>query len=74
MLRRVNEIAEVLAELVKREPICHRPELGTTRADYERMMDESFREVGASGRATIWRRTNEGWKIVYHQGTLVAME
>ena len=23
-------------------------------------------------RATIWRRTIEGWKIVYHQGTVVA--
>jgi len=23
-------------------------------------------------RATIWRRTAEGWQIVYHQGTLVA--
>ena len=22
-------------------------------------------------RATIWRRTAEGWKIVYHQGTVV---
>jgi hypothetical protein len=22
-------------------------------------------------RATIWRRSPEGWKIVYHQGTLV---
>jgi hypothetical protein len=23
-------------------------------------------------RATIWRRTEDGWKIVYHQGTIVA--
>ncbi|HEY7213320.1 MAG TPA: DUF4440 domain-containing protein, partial [Thermoanaerobaculia bacterium] len=23
-------------------------------------------------RSTIWRRTAEGWKIVYHQGTVVA--
>jgi hypothetical protein len=22
-------------------------------------------------RATIWQRTAEGWKIVYHQGTIV---
>jgi len=116
---------EVLAELSRREPIFHRPEFGTTRADFERMTDESFWEVGASGkrysrafvldelerrhaaphedvwetsdfqcqklaedlflltytllqdksrltrRATIWRRTSEGWKIVYHQGTIV---
>jgi hypothetical protein len=24
-----------------------------------------------SRRSTIWRRTSQGWKIVYHQGTLV---
>jgi hypothetical protein len=23
-------------------------------------------------RATVWRRTAQGWKIVYHQGTVVA--
>jgi hypothetical protein len=22
-------------------------------------------------RATIWQRTKDGWKIVYHQGTIV---
>ncbi|MEO8366446.1 MAG: DUF4440 domain-containing protein [Pseudoxanthomonas sp.] len=25
-----------------------------------------------SRRATLWRHTGDGWKIVYHQGTLVA--
>ncbi len=119
------EIAEVLADLSRREPIFHRPEFGTSRADFERMMAEDFWEVGASGqvydrefvldelqrrfstphedvwetsefrcrrlstdlylltytlvqdgkrrtrRSTIWQRTLEGWKIVYHQGTLV---
>lgn len=25
-------------------------------------------------RATIWERTPEGWRIVYHQGTIVAAE
>ena len=25
-------------------------------------------------RATIWERTREGWRILYHQGTLVAAE
>ncbi|HEX8071472.1 MAG TPA: DUF4440 domain-containing protein [Pyrinomonadaceae bacterium] len=116
----------VLDELQRREPIFHRPEFGTTRADFERMTEATFWETGASGRrysradvldlleqrqaqphadvwaardfhclelapdnylltytllqdgtrltrrATIWRRTDEGWKIVYHQGTLVA--
>jgi hypothetical protein len=122
---REPERAEVLAELMEREPIFHRPELGTTRADFEKMAADEFWEVGASGkrysrgfvldelerryaaphadvwetsdfrcqrlaedlylltytlvqdrvrltrRSTIWRRTAEGWKIVFHQGTLV---
>jgi hypothetical protein len=123
-------LAQVLSELMDLEPIFHRPELGTTRAEFELMMDEGFWETGASGRrysrayvleeleqrfgsssskedqlessdfccrrlagevflltytliqkqaggarttrrATIWERTREGWKIVYHQGTIV---
>jgi hypothetical protein len=115
----------VLQELQNREPIFHRPELGTTRDAFDQMMDPDFWEVGASGqcysrnhvlqtlveryavpcvevwetsgfrcaqlssdaylvtytlvqnrvrvtrRATIWRRTNDGWRILYHQGTMV---
>jgi hypothetical protein len=121
--------AEVLAELINREPIFHRPEFGTSRADFDAMMMPDFWEVGASGtthsrefvldelekrhgisqkagegvwetsefrvqtlaedvylltyvllqdkirttrRATIWRRTTEGWKIVFHQGTILS--
>ncbi|MGA3082094.1 MAG: DUF4440 domain-containing protein [Terracidiphilus sp.] len=119
------ELQGVLAELSRREPIFHRPEFGTTRADFERMTAEDYWETGASGRrysrqcvlnelekrfstphsdvwetrdfhcrrlsedtylltytllqnnqrltrrATIWRGTADGWKIVYHQGTIV---
>jgi hypothetical protein len=115
----------VLAELSRREPIFHRPEFGTSRADFERMTAEDYWETGASGRrysrqsvldgleerfsvahadvwetrdfqcrglsedtylltytllqdkarltrrSTIWRSTSDGWKIVYHQGTIV---
>ena len=117
-------IVDVLKELAQREPIFHRPEFGSTRADFERMTEPAFWEVGASGRrysreyvldelekrnveqaedawqprdfhcleiavdnylltytlvqgarvtrrSTIWRRTAQGWKIVYHQGTVV---
>ena len=118
-------LEEVLVELSAREPIFHRPEFGTTRADFERMAAEDFWEIGASGRrytralvldelekrfaaphedvwgtsdfqcrrlgeqtylltytllqdrtrltrrSTIWEQTGEGWKIVYHQGTIV---
>jgi hypothetical protein len=44
------ELLAVLEELKLREPIFHHPEFGTTRRDYEHMMDADFWEVGASGR------------------------
>ena len=119
------ELFGVLEELRRREPIFHRPEFGASRADFERMTEPDFWEVGASGRhysrqyvldvldarrdspepdvwetfgfhcrqlatdiylltytlrqearltrrATIWRHTPDGWKIVFHQGTEVA--
>ena len=40
----------VLEELRAREPIFHRPELGTTRADFKAQTAKDFWEVGASGR------------------------
>ena len=115
----------VLNELVKREPIFHRPELGTRRIDLENMTLVDYWEIGASGRrysrdyvlealekryqgesgdvwetsdfhcrrlaqdiylltytllqnnkrktrrSTIWKHTQAGWKIVFHQGTVV---
>ena len=119
-------LAEILAQLIRREPIFHRPEFGTTRADFDNMTTLDYWEVGASGRrysrnyvldmleerfqqdqsgdiwetgdfyckrlgadvylltytllqrrtrktrrSTIWQQTTEGWKIVYHQGTIV---
>jgi len=42
-------VLDVLKELMEREPIFHRPEFGTTRADFENMMEATFWEVGASG-------------------------
>ncbi|GAB3782607.1 nuclear transport factor 2 family protein [Dyella agri] len=124
-LRTDPALLPVLDELRRREPIFHRPEFGSTRADHRAMTVEDFWEVGASGRrysrdyvldvlderqrnpqpdpwetgefhcrqladavylltytlrqgervtrrATIWRRDPEGWKIVFHQGTVVA--
>ncbi|MFZ0499239.1 MAG: hypothetical protein WAM52_08890 [Steroidobacteraceae bacterium] len=123
-----SKLREILQELRSREPVFHRPEFGTTRADFEAMTEASFWEVGASGRrysrdhvlhvledrhqvashlaledtweatdfacrelgsntylltytlaqgqrktrrATVWRRSAAGWKIVFHQGTIV---
>ncbi len=121
------ELWSVLEDLKRREPIFHHPETGTTRVDFDGMMDPGFWEVGASGRrysrdyvlevleqrsrkprsevwqtrdfhcmriaadnylltytldqggrlsrrATLWRRTPDGWRILYHQGTLVTEE
>jgi hypothetical protein len=124
-LTTASELLGVLAELIRREPIFHRPEFGTSRADFERMTVEDYWETGASGRrysrkcvldelekrfsvprsdvwetrdfhcrrlsedtylltytllqdharltrrSTIWQSTPDGWKIVYHQGTIV---
>jgi len=118
-------LSDVLAELSRREPIFHRPEFGTTRADFEKATAEDFWETGASGRrysrqavldaleerfsaphtdvwetsdfycrklasdvylltynliqdnvrrtrrTTIWQRASDGWKIIYHQGTII---
>ena len=43
-------LAEVTRELMRREPLFHRAEFGTTRADFEKMTALEFWEVGASGR------------------------
>lgn len=43
------ELLDILEQLRQREPIFHRPEFGTTRADFERMTELDFWEVGASG-------------------------
>jgi len=40
---------DVEQELLAREPIFHRPELGATREAYEAQMTEDYWEVGASG-------------------------
>jgi hypothetical protein len=51
-------LAAILAELVDREPLFHRTELGTSRADVEAMTTADFWEVGASGsvydREVVW--------------------
>jgi hypothetical protein len=39
-------LAPIEAELRRREPIFHKPELGTTRADLEAQTADDFWEVG----------------------------
>ncbi len=120
-----QSIETVLAELSAREPIFHRREFGTSREALEAMTEETFWEIGASGRiyrrdvvianlleryrelephdwpcrdftisrladdlyhlsyileepdrrsrrSTFWRSTSTGWKIVFHQGTVIS--
>jgi hypothetical protein len=45
-----NDDAEVLVALMAREPIFHRREFGTSRADLEQMTTVDFWEIGASGK------------------------
>ncbi len=43
------KLLPILEELREREPIFHRREFGTTRADFDSMMAPEFWEIGASG-------------------------
>lgn len=43
------ELIPIMKELIKREPIFHRLEFGTSRAALETMTHDEFWEVGASG-------------------------
>jgi hypothetical protein len=123
------ELATVLDELRRREPIFHTPEFGSTTAEFERSTSPDYWEVGASGRrysrnfilselitsvpyvdaaaagwqssefglrrlgpetylltytldqagrrtrrATIWQSSEAGWRILFHQGTIISAE
>ncbi|HEX4005372.1 MAG TPA: DUF4440 domain-containing protein [Acidobacteriaceae bacterium] len=48
--RNAPELAAVMEELRRLEPIFHTAEFGTTGDDFERRMDAEYFEVGASGR------------------------
>lgn len=74
--------AFILSELEKHPPV------DATSAGWQ-CQDHALRQLGpdvflitytlrqlerVTRRATIWERTPEGWRILYHQGTLVAAE
>ena len=46
---------------------CHRLSEDTYLLTYTLLQDN----VRLTRRSTIWRSTPEGWKIVFHQGTIV---
>jgi len=119
----MNKLSLIIKELVALEPIFHRPEVASTREDFEKIIDKDFIEIGASGkkyfreevidtlvkrrastnerdwqtkdcnciklcdntflltyiliqgdrisyRSTVWRNSENNWRVVYHQGTL----
>jgi hypothetical protein len=44
------ELLPIQDQLIRREPIFHRAEFGTTRADFDAIMAADFWEIGASGK------------------------
>jgi hypothetical protein len=57
----------ILEELKRREPIFHEIAPDKYPLTYALVQDATR----VTRRATIWRRSSDGWKIVYHQGTIV---
>jgi len=49
-----------------KEPFCRKLEGVTFLFTYTLLQDESM-----SRRSTVWQKSEEGWKIIYHQGTIV---
>jgi hypothetical protein len=69
----------VLNELEKRYSAPHEEDLQAQGFHCHELADNLYlltytlvQGVRQSRRATIWRRTANEWKIVYHQGTLVS--
>jgi hypothetical protein len=71
--------AFVLDELERRHPAPH-PDIWETRDFHCRRLAPGVYlltytllqdNVRLTHRATIWQRTADGWKIVYHQGTII---
>ncbi len=44
-------------------------DLGNNTFAFTYLLDQNGR---LSRRLTLWRKTNAGWKILYHQGTLIS--
>jgi hypothetical protein len=69
----------VLDELEKRFAAPHEDVWETSEFQCRRLGEDLYLltytllqdHVRLTRRATIWRKTPEGWKIVYHQGTVV---
>jgi hypothetical protein len=73
--------AYVLGELEKRYAAAHSEVWETTDFQCRRLAPDVYlltytliqEKTRRTHRATIWQMTAEGWKVVYHQGTIVQM-
>ena len=71
--------AFVLDELEKRDAVPHADVWETSEFECRRLAGDLYLltytllqdGVRRTRRSTIWRWTSEGWKIVFHQGTVV---
>jgi hypothetical protein len=71
--------AFVLDELERRFAAPHADVWETSDFDCRKLADDVYlltytllqHNLRRTRRATIWQRTPDGWKIVYHQGTLI---
>src|SRR6516162_6107894 len=68
------ELNEVLRELVAREPLFHRPQFGTTRKDFDKLMALEFWETTASGRRVSRKFVLEFLEKRYATATEVTWE
>jgi hypothetical protein len=70
---------DILDELEKRHATPHVDVWETSDFGCQRLAEDLYLltytllqdQVRLTRRLTIWRRTPEGWKIVFHQGTIV---
>jgi hypothetical protein len=68
------ELDDVLRELMAREPLFHRPEFGTTRKDFDKLMAPEFWETTASGRRVSRQFVLEFLEKRYHKTTEAVWE
>ena len=47
------------------------PQVRASAGELETLLHPDFLEFGASGRSSIWYRTRVGWRLYFHQGTLI---
>jgi hypothetical protein len=69
--------SETIASLTKAQPPCGEAPVNALEITGTQLADDvvhvtylSLRDRRCALRSSIWRRTNEGWRLYFHQGTL----